>query len=114
MTRDKERRQVRRHEAVDEHGVVSMQVRPGHHGRLINIGAGGALVETPHRLLPGTSVDLVMDRRHVRASVRGRVLRCAVVRIHPTVCYRGAVHFDRSLPWFVEHDELEVAAQQLT
>jgi hypothetical protein len=33
--------------------------------------------------------------------VRGRVLRCAVCRLGASsVCYRGAIVFDRHLPWF--------------
>ncbi len=35
--------------------------------------------------------------------VRGRVVRCAVARLRPNaVCYRGAIAFDRHLPWFVD------------
>jgi hypothetical protein len=79
---------------------------------LIDISSGGALIETGHRLLPGTSVELLLERHHYRASVRGRVLRCSVVRLHPSsVCYRGAIGFDRSLPWFVEPDRIEQSQQ---
>ena len=38
-----------------------------------------------------------------RINIRGRVLRCAVVRIRPTwLCYEGAIGFDQQLPWFVD------------
>ena len=79
---------------------------------LINISAGGALIDTTHRLLPGSSVELLVERNHYRASVRGRVLRCAVVRVRPSaVCYRGAIGFDRCLPWFVEPERVDAAQQ---
>jgi hypothetical protein len=94
---------MRRFEHVNEHRIVATRVRPGHCARIIDVSAGGALVETTYRLLPGTSVELHVetDTRHTR--VRGQVLRCAVVRVRPTaVCYRGAICFDRHLPWFVD------------
>ena len=98
-----DRRTARRRETFEEHRVVSTSVRPGHPARLIDVSAGGALIETNHRLLPGTSVELQVDTGTDRTSVRGRVLRCAVVRLRPTwVCYRGAIAFDRHLPWFVD------------
>jgi hypothetical protein len=102
-----DRRSARRREAFDEHRIVSACVRPGHRARLIDVSAGGALIETSHRLLPGAPVELQVETGTDRASVRGRVLRSAVVRVRPTwVCYRGAIAFDRHLPWFVdEHRE---------
>jgi len=103
MTDDSaDRRGMRRIDAREEHGIVSALVRPGHRARLIDVSAGGALIETSHRLLPGTSVELQVETVSDRARVRGQVVRCAVVRVRPTwVCYRGAIAFDRYLPWFV-------------
>jgi hypothetical protein len=98
-----ERRGARRLEAFEEHRIVSACVRPGHRARVIDVSAGGALIETSLRLLPGTSVELQVATGTDRANVRGQVVRCAVVRLRPTwVCYRGAIAFDRHLPWFVE------------
>ena len=104
MTRGpSDRRGMRRLGALEEHGIVSTSVRPGHRARLIDVSAGGALIETSHRLLPGTTVELQVDTGTDRANVRGQVVRCAVVRVRPTwVCYRGAIAFDRHLPWFVD------------
>ena len=97
-----ERRQTHRRQRLEEHGIVSTRVRPGHHATLIDVSAGGALIETNHRLLPGTAVELQVETGTVRASVRGRVLRSAVIRVHPSrVCYRGAIGFDTHLPWFI-------------
>jgi hypothetical protein len=98
-----DRRSARRREAFEEHRIVSACVRPGHRARLIDVSAGGALIETSHRLLPGAPVELQVETGTDRASLRGRVLRSAVVRLRPTwVCYRGAIAFDRHLPWFVD------------
>ena len=94
---------MRRHRDVEEHGIVAARVRPGHGARVIDISAGGALVETSHRLLPGTIVELHVERGSEHSRVRGRVLRCAVVRVRPTwVCYRGAIGFERHLPWLLD------------
>ena len=98
-----DRRGARRLDAFTEHRIVSALVRPGHRARLIDVSAGGALIETNHRLLPGTAVVLQVQSGTDRTNMRGRVLRCAVVRVRPTwVCYRGAIAFDRHLPWLVD------------
>jgi len=97
------RRIGRRRGSLAEHGIVSARVRPGHIVELINISAGGALVDSIRRLLPGTPVDLLLSCGDRSATVRGRVLRCAVVGLAPSsVCYRGAIGFDRELPWFLD------------
>jgi len=98
-----ERRQARRLMHADDHGIVSTRVRPGHRAKLIDVSASGALIETTHRLLPGTSVELHVETRSHRTNVRGRVLRCAIVLVRPSwVCYRGAIGFDRHLPWLAD------------
>jgi hypothetical protein len=99
----RERRGARRLDAFEEHRIGSASVRPGHRVRLIDVSSSGALVETSHRLLPGTCVELQVEKGNDIASVRGRVLRCLVVRLRPTwVCYRGAIAFDHHLPWFID------------
>jgi hypothetical protein len=100
-----DRRQTPRHLDADQHGVVSTRVRPGHRAKVIDISAGGALIETTHRLLPGTSVELHVETREHQTNVRGRVLRCAIVLVRPSwVCYRGAIGFERHLPWLAADD----------
>ena len=85
---------------MDEHGVAAARVRPGYDVVVIDICANGVLVETAYRLLPGTTVDLQLDLFTHRVTARGRVLRCAVAAVHPCgVVYRGAIGFERSLPW---------------
>ena len=97
-----DRRRTPRRSRLEDHGIVSARVRPGREASVVDVSAGGALVETQHRLLPGTAVELHLETPHQRATVRGRVLRCAVARLRSSsVCYRGAISFDRHLPWFV-------------
>jgi hypothetical protein len=98
-----DRRGARRRSAFVEHRIAAASVHPGHRARLIDVSAGGALVDTSERLLPGTSVELLLETATHRANIRGQVMRCAVVRLRPTwVCYRGAIAFDWYLPWFVD------------
>jgi hypothetical protein len=60
------------------------------------------LIETDRRLLPGTPVEMQIETTNRSVTVRGRVVRCAVARLRPAlVCYRGAIAFERCLPWFV-------------
>ena len=103
MAAKTERRQMRRRSHVDEHGITAARVRPGHVVRLIDVSAAGALVETSRRLLPGKAVELQVERGGEQTVVRGRVLRWAVVKIQPTwIYYRGAIGFDRHLPWLLD------------
>ena len=64
------------------------------------------MIETTHRLLPGTPIELHVETRSHRTNVRGRVLRCAIVLVRPSwVCYRGAIGFDRHLPWLLDESD---------
>ena len=100
-----DRRQARRRQRVEEHGIVRARVRAGRRVAILNVSAGGALVETAHRLLPGSTVELYIEGDNRQTTVRGRVLRCAVSRVRPVfVSYRGAIVFDGHLPWFVDDE----------
>jgi len=106
--RQSERRRGRRR-GVDEHGVVAARIRPGHNVTLIDVSSGGALVETAHRLMPGRTVELHIQAPDRHVTLRGSVLRCSVVHVRPaSICYRGAIAFDRHLPWFTEAAGYEV------
>jgi hypothetical protein len=86
----------------DEHGILGARVRPGHDVAVVDVSATGILVETDRRLLPGAPVEMQIETTARTVNVRGRVVRCAVARLRPTlVCYRGAIAFERCLPWFV-------------
>ncbi len=105
-----DRRRSRRRAAGDDHGIVSAHVRPGRRVAVVDVSAGGALVDSPFRLLPGTAVELQLETDTRRASMRGCVVRCSVIRVRSAaVCYRGAIAFDHHLAWFAEEAERETA-----
>jgi len=98
---DGERRTTERHYMVEQHGITHARVRPGHCASVVDVSAGGALIETERRLLPGTAVELYLGTTERSVMIRGRVLRCAVARLRASaIAYRGAVGFDRELAWF--------------
>jgi len=100
MSISQERRKTKRRDA-SEHGVATARIRPGHHVQLIDLSAGGALVEADRRMLPGSPVELQLQAQDRQATMRGCVLRCCVVRVRPaSMSYRGAIAFDRLLAWF--------------
>jgi hypothetical protein len=104
-----DRRLTRRRHQLQEHGIVRARVRPGHLATVVDVSAGGVLVETEHRLLPGSSVELQLESESRNEKLRGRVVRCAVARVRPeAVSYRGAIAFDRHLPWFDDGDGYDV------
>ena len=99
-----DRRRTRRF-GHDDHSILSARVRPGLDVSVVDVSAGGALVESDCRLMPGAIVELQLETPGGRAAIRGRVLRCSVARLRSTsVCYRGAIGFDRHLPWFVDEE----------
>lgn len=96
-----DRRHTCRRHTFDEHRIEHARVRPGREVLIVNVSSGGVLVETPHRLLPGSAIELQLRTADSRVSVRGRVLRCAVARLRADdLWYRGAIGFDLELPWF--------------
>ena len=101
--RESERRRTSRRSRLRDHGIVSARVRPGYRAIVVDVSAGGVLIETEHRLLPGALVELHVETTTRRTTIRGRVLRCAVIGLRPSsVWYRGAIGFDRQLAWFSE------------
>ena len=96
-----DRRSACRLRRPSDHGIVSARVRAGDDVEVVDVSAGGVLIETGHRLLPGAPIELHLARQDVRTAVRGRVIRCMVARVRAaSICYRGAVRFDRHLPWY--------------
>ena len=95
---ERERRAAPRKHTVEEHGIKAARVRAGRDAAVLNVSAGGVLIETLHRLLPGTTIELQLSIGEDRAEVRGRVLRSAVSCLrHGRVSYRGAIAFERAL-----------------
>ncbi len=106
-----ERRHAARLTAADGAAVPPVRIRPGHAASIVDISAGGALVESERGLSPGTHVELQLIIAAQRCSVRGRVLRCAVAEVHAAgVRYRSAIAFDQQVPWPVRPDGYAVPA----
>lgn len=100
-----DRRHAPRHSRVEDHGIISVRIRPGHLAAVIDVSTGGTLIETAHRLLPGREVELLMETSTNKTAVRGRVVRCAVACVRPSsISYRGAIGFDRAPAWYAETD----------
>jgi hypothetical protein len=98
MTTHQDRRRSTRLQDT-EHGIVRARVRPGHDVAVIDASAGGLLIETDRRLLPGAAIDLQLATAAGTVAVRGCVLRCTVSRLRAAaVFYRGAIGFERHLP----------------
>lgn len=81
-----------------EHGILSARVRLGYRAAVVDVSAGGALIEISKRLLPGATVDLQIETASDRSTLSGRVVRCAIARLRSnSVSYRAAIAFDG--PW---------------
>ncbi len=96
----RERRRQPRRTGVQEHGFSHARIRPGHPATIVDLSADGILVDTPHRVLPGASVEVLLTRdgKGDAEAVRGRVVRCSVVRLRAeAVTYRAAIAFGQSV-----------------
>lgn len=71
-------------------------LRPGCAVSLIDLSAGGALIEGPKPLRPGSRVHLQLVTDRGAFGIAAQVLRCAVSALDATmgVQYRGALRFD--------------------
>jgi len=87
----------------DPPAVAGLQatVRPGCAVILVDVSAGGALVQAPRPLRPGSKVHLQVNAGSQRLAIPGQVVRCAVWSLHPLdgVFYRGALKFDERVEW---------------
>ena len=80
--------------------TVSIRIRPGHDVRVIDVSAGGALLQNVVRLLPGHSIDLLITSGQRRTDIRGLVIRSAVSHLwRSAIWYRSAVRFEHAVPW---------------
>jgi hypothetical protein len=79
-------------------------LRPGHHVSLVDLSAGGALIQGLRPLRPGSRVHLQLATAARTLAVIGHVLRCSVWSVdpHAGVTYRGAVKFDHRCDLFWE------------
>jgi hypothetical protein len=72
-------------------------LRPGYEVSLVDLSAGGALIQGPRPLRPGARVHLQLLTGTRRLGIAAHVLRCAVASLDSRqgVQYRGAVRFER-------------------
>jgi len=74
------------------------KLRPGRPAHIVDLSAGGALIETEWRLLPGTRVELQLGEPLALYKVNARILRCHVAHLdRGRIRYRGALVFDEHL-----------------
>jgi hypothetical protein len=71
-------------------------LRPGYAVALIDLSAGGALIEGARPFRPGTRVHVQLVSGARRFALNAQVLRCSVAALDPEagVRYRGALRFD--------------------
>ena len=97
----RERRASPRVPALMVSGMERARLRPGRTAHILDVSAGGALIETDWRLLPGTRVDMQLGEPVPLFRVAGRVLRCHVALLdRGRIRYRGALMFEEPLPFW--------------
>jgi hypothetical protein len=76
-------------------------LRPGCAITVVDVSAGGALVEGPRPFRPGARVHVQIVTTSQRFAIAAQVLRCAVWALDPLagVTYRGAVKFEHRVEW---------------
>ena len=74
------------------------RLRPGRRAQIVDVSAGGALIDTDWRLLPGMRVELQLGEPVALYRVKGRILRCHVALLNrDRIRYRGALAFEDQL-----------------
>ena len=88
----------RRDERFGQPAIAGTQaiLRPGYAVALIDLSAGGAMIEGPRPLRPGTRVHVQLVTGVRRFALTAQVLRCSVAAldVEAGVRYRGALRFD--------------------
>jgi len=93
-------RNRRAHERLmgqDLEWLKSVRLQFGPSLSLVDLSAGGALVESSAALRPGSTAALTITGRGVVETATFRVLRCEVARVNGGIVYRGACVFDRKI-----------------
>ncbi len=94
----RERRASPRLPARAMEGMELARLRPGRTARIVDLAAGGTLIETDWRLLPGMRVEMQLGEPVALFRGAGRVLRCYVARLDGgRLRYRGALKFEHQL-----------------
>ena len=108
----RERRATPRATTRPGDGVQRARLRPGRTAVVVDLSAGGALIETDWRLLPGMRVELQLGDPKPVLTIAGRIVRCHVAMLdRERIRYRGALAFEERLTWVVQgHDEKPLPA----
>jgi hypothetical protein len=94
-----ERRATPRMSTYGRDGMERARLRPGRTARVLDLSAGGALIESDWRMLPGMRVELQLGEPKTLFTVAARILRCHVALLdRERIRYRGALAFDERLP----------------
>ena len=91
------RRLHERLKASDLHWLRSARLKYGADIRVIDISAGGMLLETEKALAPDANVVVELTGRESPILVPSRVLRCRTALLGDSVTYQGACAFKRPL-----------------
>jgi hypothetical protein len=92
-----DRRVHRRLTAPELKWLREARLKYGPAVRIIDVSAGGALVETQVQLRPNSAIVLQLTCTDLGMVVPSRVLRCHVSALHSGLWYRSAFAFTRSL-----------------
>ena len=84
-------------------------LRPGYAVSLIDLSSGGALIQGPRQLRPGSRVHLQLVSGNRRIGIAAHVLRCSVAALDSRhgVQYRGALKFDHRCDVLWENGTLD-------
>jgi len=93
-----DRRAARRRPPEGDEPLSRVRLRAGRELAVVDVSDGGALLEGPARLLPGTHVDVHIITSDGRTLVRSRVVRAYVHHLDAQlVRYRGAIAFEHAI-----------------
>jgi PilZ domain len=92
-----DRRQYRRFAARELPGLRSARIKFGPHVALVDVSAGGALLETDARLQPESEALLELVGSAGQAVVPFRVVRCQIAALNGPPRYLGACAFKQPL-----------------
>jgi hypothetical protein len=94
--RDHDRRAHERLAADELEWLKSVRLKFGPVS-VIDLSAGGALIETSAALRPGSTTTVTIVGRGIMETASLRVLRCEVASLARGLVYRGACEFDRTI-----------------
>ena len=89
-----DRRAHRRHRDHELRWIRHARLSVGHAVSIVDLSAGGALVDSPVPLRPDSTLTLEIDGRGFSKAIQFRVVRCQIGALRPgQTIYRGACQF---------------------